>query len=84
MTEHIYESKLVKQNDWAIYFPINDASPKERIIRCRDCFYWRDEDYCINPQWRQSPYEAPCTYEDSFCSFAATPDDIEKEIKGGT
>lgn len=37
MTEHIYETKLVAQNGWKIHFPINDASPKEEIIRCRDC-----------------------------------------------
>lgn len=55
----------------------------EKIIRCRDCFYWCDEDFCINPQWKQSLYEAPCTDPDSFCSFAATPDDIEREIERG-
>lgn len=68
MTEHIYETRLVKQNGWEIYFPKSGASPKEEIIRCRDCVNWREEDYCVH--WQTSKYEAPCTLPDDFCSYA--------------
>lgn len=46
----------------------------EEIVRCRDCFYWRDEDFCANPQWQairssSGLVECPCTFPESFCSF---------------
>lgn len=47
----------------------------EKVIRCKDCFYWRDDDFCINPQWQANApsnglVEFPCTFPESFCSFA--------------
>lgn len=44
---------------------------REEIIRCRDCFYWVDEDFCNNPQWHDfSSCTRPCTYPENFCSWA--------------
>lgn len=45
------------------------------LVRCRDCIYWRDEDFCSNSQWLAGrPYNGlmsfPCTFPDSFCSYA--------------
>lgn len=45
------------------------------IVRCRDCIYWRDEDFCANPQWqtgvsRNGLMSFPCTFPESFCSYA--------------
>ena len=45
------------------------------LIRCRDCIYWRDEDFCSNSQWLAGrPYNGlmsfPCTFPESFCSYA--------------
>lgn len=68
MTEHIYETCLVKQNGWEIYFPKSEASPKEEIIRCRDCVNWWDEGHCVH--WQTLPNEAPCTMANDFCSYA--------------
>lgn len=45
------------------------------LIRCRDCIYWRDEDFCLNPQWQTGLrssggiVEFPCTFPDDFCSY---------------
>lgn len=60
---------------WDIY---NDGNPRiklwrgdEEVIRCRDCAYWIDADYCINPKWRVGrTYERPCTEPDGFCAWA--------------
>lgn len=45
---------------------------KDSVIRCRDCFYWIDEDFCNNPQWHVShpACERPCTEPNGFCSWA--------------
>lgn len=55
-----------------IYFiPYDVKEPfeqREEIIRCCDCLYWEDEDYCLH--WQTSPYEAPCTLPEDFCSYA--------------
>lgn len=45
------------------------------LIRCRDCIYWRDEDFCANPQWQTGgPSNGlivfPCTFPENFCSYA--------------
>lgn len=45
------------------------------LVRCRDCIYWRDEDFCANPQWQTGrPSNGliafPCTFPESFCSYA--------------
>ena len=43
----------------------------EEVIRCRDCLYWIDEDYCVNPKWRVGrTCERPCTEPDGFCAWA--------------
>ncbi len=43
----------------------------EEVIRCRDCAYWIDADYCINPKWRVGrTCERPCTEPDGFCAWA--------------
>ncbi len=43
----------------------------EEIVRCRDCIYWIDEDYCINPKWRIGrTCERPCTEPNGFCAWA--------------
>lgn len=44
------------------------------LICCRDCLYWRDEDFCANPQWqtgvpRNGLISFPCTFPESFCSY---------------
>lgn len=75
MSEHIYETKLVSQNDWEIYFPINDASPKEEIIRCRDCRYLNEYGECTNDIWdgayrEDYPYVAGEGDGTGFCAWA--------------
>lgn len=46
------------------------------LIRCRDCIYWCDEDFCLNPQWQTGPRSSegivkfPCTFPDDFCSYS--------------
>lgn len=42
----------------------------EEIVRCRDCLYWVDEDFCNNPMWHQerSIYR-PCTDHDGYCAW---------------
>ena len=52
---------------------------REEIVRCRDCLYWREEDFCVNPQWQSirsssGLVECPCTFPESFCSFAERRD----------
>lgn len=48
----------------------------EEVVRCRDCIYWCDEDFCSNPQWQTGPrssggiVELPCTFPDDFCSYS--------------
>lgn len=54
----------------------------EEVVRCRDCLYWRDEDFCANPQWRKDGrsnglIEFPCTFPESFCSYAEPKEDGE-------
>lgn len=41
---------------------------------------WRDEDFCINPQWQANApsnglVEFPCTFPESFCSFAESKEE---------
>lgn len=48
---------------------------RSELVRCRDCIYWRDEDFCANPQWQTGrPSNGliafPCTFPESFCSYA--------------
>ena len=60
---------------WDFY---NDGNPRiklwktdEEVIRCHDCAYWIDADYCINPKWRVGrTCERPCTEPDGFCAWA--------------
>ena len=45
------------------------------LVRCRDCAYWRDEDFCANPQWQTGGpsnglISFPCTFPEDFCSYA--------------
>ena len=48
---------------------------REEIVRCRDCIYWKDEDFCANPQWQVGArpqsglLEFPCTFPDCFCAW---------------
>ena len=68
MSEHVYETKLVSQNGWEIHFPINDASPKEEIIRCRDCKEYHEPSGLCS-QW--STYEADVFTDDNgYCYMA--------------
>ncbi len=51
----------------------------EEVVRCLNCFYWRDEDFCANPQWQANKshnglVEFPCTFPESFCSFGERRD----------
>ena len=50
------------------------------LIRCRDCLYWRDDDFCANTQWQAGRQtngliEFPCTFPEDFCSYAERKDD---------
>ena len=57
---------------------VHRASCREvgELVRCKDCIYWKDEDFCANPQWlsgvgtRSGVVEFPCTFPDEFCSYA--------------
>lgn len=45
------------------------------LVRCADCFYWRDDDFCVNPQWQgrrtaNGLIEFPCAFAEDFCSYA--------------
>lgn len=45
------------------------------LVRCADCVYWRDDDFCVNPQWQGSRtanglIEFPFTFAEDFCSYA--------------
>lgn len=54
------------------------------IIRCKDCFYWREEDFCVNPQWNNNSTNDkfllyPCTDYDDFCSYAECGIDVQSD-----
>lgn len=55
---------------------MKDAEPDMvEVIRCQDCLYWKDEDFCNNPQWHlNNKMLRPCTEPDSFCSYAGPRD----------
>lgn len=62
-------------NDEGVMIADFPAATKDELIRCRDCIYWRDEDFCANPQWQTGrPSNGliafPCTFPESFCSYA--------------
>lgn len=43
----------------------------QEVIRCKDCLYWWDEDFCNHPQWHEfDSLTRPCTDPDDFCSMA--------------
>lgn len=47
----------------------------DEVVRCKDCLYWRDEDFCANPQWQTGGpsnglISFPCTFPEDFCSYA--------------
>lgn len=65
MAEYVVEVERIIGKGYTAY---QHGRPKEEIIRCRDCLYWEDEDYCLH--WQTSKYEAPCTLPEDFCSYA--------------
>lgn len=73
MSEGVFKADRHEESGLLIAsFP---AATSVEVIRCKDCLYWRDEDFCANPQWqanapRNGLIEFPCTLCDSFCSFA--------------
>lgn len=78
MSEGIFKADRHKKSGLLVAaFP---AATSEEVIRCKDCLYWRDEDFCVNPQWRVNApsnglVEFPCTFPDSFCSFAESKEE---------
>lgn len=79
MSEHIISDEFIKGVRDASYEEgkaglesyIVVLEDNEEVIRCRDCAYWIDEDYCTNPKWRVGrTYERPCTEPDGFCAWA--------------
>ncbi len=47
----------------------------EEVIRCRDCIYWIDEDFCNNPKWHlDSKLLRPCTEPDGYCAWSESGD----------
>ena len=78
MSEGVFKADIHKESGLLIAaFPYTTS---EEVIRCRDCFYWRDEDFCINSQWQANApsrglIEFPCTTREDFCSFAEPRED---------
>ena len=54
----------------------------DKVIRCKDCFYWTDEDFCNNPQWHDDDGKKigtrPCTFPEDYCSYALPKDDKDE------
>lgn len=73
MSEGIFKAHW--HNDDGVMIADFPAATKDELIRCRDCIYWCDEDFCLNPQWQTGPrssggiVEFPCTFPDDFCSY---------------
>ena len=66
MSEHI-----IDDDTYNIITKFGSVMTTGEVIRCRDCLYWIDKDYCVNPKWRVgSTCERPCTEPDGFCAWA--------------
>ncbi len=55
--------------------PMPATVASDEVVRCKDCIYWRDEDFCANPQWQTGGpsnglISFPCTFPEDFCSYA--------------
>lgn len=45
------------------------------LVRCADCVYWCDDDFCANTKWQAGRTSNglvtfPCTFAEDFCSYA--------------
>ena len=71
MSEYIYRERCKSESSRHVKSNLVSLVRCEEVIRCRDCLYWIDEDYCTNPKWRVGrTYERPCTEPDGFCAWA--------------
>lgn len=72
VSEYVYREHRKSESSKHVKSELVSWVRCEEVIRCRDCLYWIDDDFCNNPQWHVShpACERPCTEPNGFCSWA--------------